>query len=112
MKAFAREKKLSERKDKLLFLQNFSMFAAVRAVLNKLKSGLNKRAFFMVPHLVQNEICYELNDDGKSTSSDVLVGISLDLDNAFNVLELGPTPHDPKVKEFLSLWGGLSALRR
>lgn len=113
LKAFVPEKKLSDRKNKFLSLQNFPKIAAVNTILNKLKSALNKRAICLVPYFLQNEICYELNnDDGELTASDLLIGVSLDLDNAFNVLEMGPTPHDPKVKDFLSLWGTLSSLRR
>lgn len=94
-------------------LQNFPKIAAVKTILNKLKSALNKRAICLVPYFLQNEICYELNNhDEEVTSNDLLIGVSLDLDNTFNVLELGPTPHDPKVKDFLSLWGKLSSLRR
>lgn len=99
-------------KNKRLFLQKFRMIATANAIINKLKAALNKRALFLVPHFLPNEICSELSDDGKTMIPDVLIGVSLDLDNAFNVLELGPTPHDPKVKEFLSLWGELSSLRR
>lgn len=114
LQKFSQKKLLSDRKSKHLFSQGFPILATIKLVLNKLKMGLNKRANFLVPYFVQNELCFDFhhNVDVKSTSVDLFVGIGLDLDNAFNCLEQGPAPHDPKVKEFLDFWGELSALRR
>lgn len=105
------EKKLTDLRSRSLFLQNFRNLATARTILNTLKVGLNKRISNLVPHFAQNELCFGL--DGKIlASTDLYVGINLNLDKAFNPLELGPTPHDPKVKEFINYWGELSTLRR
>lgn len=103
---------LSNPKEKALYLQNFRTLATARAILSTLNVGLNKRAQHTVPHFAENEIRFDLHEDKNPTSVDLYVGINLNIENAFNPLELGPAPHDPKVKEFMNFWGELSTLRR
>lgn len=105
------EKQLTDHISSSLFLQSFRNLATTRAILNTLKVGLNKRICNLVPHFAQNELCFKL-DEKRLTSTDLYVGINLNLDQAFNPLELGPAPHNPKVKEFINFWGELSTLRR
>lgn len=91
--------------------QSFPHLKATKAILNTLKTGLNKRILRLVPHFVKNELCCDLNEVAKFDLS-LFIGINLDLDHAFNPLELGPSPHDPKAKDFVDFWGDLSTLRR
>lgn len=77
-----------------------------------MKFGVNKRVCCLMPQFEKNEIEFNLNDHTELTSINLFIGVNLNLETAFNVLELGPTPHDPKVKEFLSFWGENASLRR
>lgn len=103
---------ITEQKEKHLFLQNFRTLAIAKTILKKLKFGINKRSSCLMPIFVKNEICFHPRDSVRKTTTDLIIGINLDLDNAFYPLELGPSPHDPKVKDFLDFWGKQSTLRR
>lgn len=89
-----------------------SELLSVRKILSTLNVGLKKRVFRLVPYLQNSEVDCDMYQEPKQASTDLFIGIDLNMDHAFNVLELGPTPHDPKVKEFIKFWGELTTLRR
>lgn len=95
--------------DKISFLGVYSLLI-VKTILHILKKGLNKRVTQVVALLNKSESTFSALEN---PSLDTLTfGISLDMDNAFSNLELGPHPHDFKVKDFMEFWGEWSQLRR
>lgn len=83
----------------------------IKKIIEILKIGLNKRVSHLVPYFGESKhIC--LTENKKSHFDHIVFGISLNVDHAFNAIELGPHPHDPKVKEFIDFWEDLTNLRR
>lgn len=94
--------------EKIRFIGSYDLLI-VKTILRILRQGFNKRVIHIVPLLNKSNVAPTLQNPKLDT---ITFGVNLNIDHAFNYLEMGPHPHDTKVKEFVEFWGELSHLRR
>lgn len=79
------------------FNLTFALFR--KLVMNVLRKGLNERISFMAPFSLDQ-------------STELIIGLKLNPENAFNIVEKGPQSNHPEAEEFRKFWGNKSEIRR
>ncbi|KAF5279668.1 hypothetical protein FQA39_LY18252 [Lamprigera yunnana] len=82
----------------------FHSHLILKSILSMLRKGLNKRILQLVP--------INLEYSSKGICTKITIGITLDPNNAFSLIEKGPEANTYEATEFKHFWGSLSECRR
>lgn len=80
-------------------------------LLNILQKGLGKRVSEWGIH-VPNRASWKVGDDPIPSLGPILIGMNLDSEHAYSILDKGPPADKPEAEEFRKFWGEKSELRR
>ncbi|XP_061392483.1 nucleolar protein 6 [Musca vetustissima] len=76
-----------------------------------LKKGLHKRVDFLIP-LEQAILPWHINECPSEALQELHLGVILNAENAYEILDKGPESIDPSAAEFRAFWGEKAQLRR
>lgn len=83
----------------------------IKKIADVFKEALNKRIKHFVPYF-EDESAWLFGKERKPCANNLMFGITLNPEYAFNSIEMGPAQYDPKAGPFREFWGDLSELRR
>ncbi|XP_057323676.1 nucleolar protein 6 [Microplitis mediator] len=83
----------------------------IRQLMDVLKKGLGKRVseIYIQPEQFKD---WEVTDDCSAGIGKILIGLQLNPDYCFNIIDKGPGANLPEAEEFRKFWGTKSELRR
>ncbi|XP_034171311.2 nucleolar protein 6 Mat89Ba [Osmia lignaria lignaria] len=100
----------SEENDKLNYGPNYRA-QAIKIVCNMLKEGLKNRVYHIC--ILPNEISeWECTVNNDNDIGQIFIGLELNREFCFNIVEKGPEANLPEANEFRKFWGDKSELRR
>ncbi|XP_034245395.1 nucleolar protein 6 isoform X2 [Thrips palmi] len=103
-------KKFASKKEKL-DKGHHSIGLAAYLLLKVLQKGLGKRVSEWGIHIPQ-KVSWQIADQPTPSQGPLLIGINLDSEHAYSVLDKGPPADMPQAEEFRKFWGDKSELRR
>uniref|UniRef100_A0A1I8NBL1 Nucleolar protein 6 n=1 Tax=Musca domestica TaxID=7370 RepID=A0A1I8NBL1_MUSDO len=87
-------------------------YALLLETISKLlKKGLNRRVDFLIP-LEQAVLPWNINESPSEALQELHLGLILNAENAYEILDKGPESIDKSAAEFRAFWGEKAQLRR
>ncbi|KAH0540795.1 nucleolar protein 6 isoform X1 [Cotesia glomerata] len=83
----------------------------VKLLVDVLKKGLGQRVLHIYIQPEQYKE-WEVTEDNSSRLGKLLIGLQLNPEHCFNVIDKGPVANLPEAEEFRNFWGNKSELRR
>lgn len=95
--------------DKAKYAGNYTSLI-VKILLEYLNKGFNQRLKNIVPIIPCTQ--WDIEENNKKSLCEIIFGIELNLDTAYEIIEFGPSLLDPEEKNFKEFWGELTSNRR